>query len=397
MKAIFPLFLAAIPACIFCASTAVADTLLFLNGRTVSGTVLQTNGAELLLLTPHAVFSFSRSNIKEIKAEAEEVPRSFNTNRLSDFNRTILALSKQLWATNITPIPATVIDKGILRNVPYSSFECGENYEVNIYGDLDHPAGIEIGIYKTLNDDRSRQNNCVTFMRDLLDESGDKEFVQALDITKDLKIRDDLTFEISPPSSDDSYNGWWVSVYSAKQLSLARATDSEMKHISLSKVDVGKQSTDGDPSQWSAQELKLAPVAIPMTITFTNRDREVISNAAVRIYEQGVSIIWEKDTGAAGLVKLADLPESLRNRFGYDPVKAEAADASEKEKKTRSQQYYAAQAALAAQQYQGATPTQNFGDSGYQSDGYQSGGGSVYVRGYTRSNGTYVSGYTRSR
>jgi len=146
---------------------AFADTLLFLNGRTVSGTVLQTNGDEILLLTPYAAYNYSRAHLKEITIEPEEAPRSSNTNRLSDFKQAILVLSRQLWATNITPIPATVVGRGILRNVPYSSFQCGENYEVNIYGDLDHPAGIEIGFYRTLADDKSRQGNCTQFMSGL--------------------------------------------------------------------------------------------------------------------------------------------------------------------------------------------------------------------------------------
>jgi hypothetical protein len=397
MKTIRPLFLAGVITCFLSASVGVADTLFFSNGRVVSGTVLQTNGDEILLLTPHAAYNFSRSHVKEIKTGFEEDARNSNTNRLSNFKQAMLVLSKQLWATNITPIPATVIDKGIFRNVPYSSFQCGENYEVNIYGDLDHPAGIEIGFYNPLVFVGSRRSNCIRFMLELLARDEDKEALQTLSLTKDLKNRDDLTFEITPPSGDDSYNGWWISVYSANQLSLARATDLEMKNLTVSKADVAKHPREGDPAQWSANELNVTRVSIPTTITFTNKDRVVISNASVRIYETGVSIIWEKDTGAAGLVKLADLPESLRNRFGYDPIKAGASDASEKEKKARSQQFYAAQAALAAQQSQDATPAQGFGDSGYQSGGNYSGGGSVYVQGYTRSNGTYVSGYTRSR
>jgi hypothetical protein len=375
---------------------AVADTVLFSNGRTVSGTVLQTNGDEILLLTPYAAYNYSRAHLKEIKPEPEEVTRSSNTNRLSDFQQTILALNKQVWATNLTPIPATVIDKGILRNVPYSSFQCGENYEVNIYGDLDYPAGIEIGIYKTLIDDKSRQSNCIKFMSDLLAQAADTALLQALDFKKDLKILDDLTFEITPPSADDSYNGWWVSVYSEKQLSLARASDAEMKHISVSKVDAAKQSSEGDAFQWSADELNLARVSVPTTLTFTNKYGQVVSNAAVRIYETGVSIIWEKGS-SGGVVKLADLPESVRNRFGYDPVKAKAADASEKEKQARWQQALAAQAAQSAQQSKYAAPAQGLGGSGYQSSRNYSGGGDVYVHGYTRRNGTYVSGYNRSR
>jgi hypothetical protein len=94
-----------------------------------------------------------------------------------------------------------------------------------------------------------------------------------------------------------------------------------------------------------------------------------------------------------GMVKLADLPEDLRIRFGYDPAKAAAADELEAEKKAQwQQQVLAAQAAQNAQQSQDLPLTQFSGGSG--SD-YSSGGGSVYVHGYTRSNGTYVHGYYR--
>jgi len=113
----------------------------------------------------------------------------------------------------------------------------------------------------------------------------DKALVQVLDLKKDLKTLDDLTFEITPPSADDSYNGWWVSVYSEKQLNLARASDAEMKHISVSKVEAAKQSSEGDASQWSTDDLKLARVSVPTTITFTNNYGEVVSNASARIYE----------------------------------------------------------------------------------------------------------------
>jgi NADH dehydrogenase/NADH:ubiquinone oxidoreductase subunit G len=93
---------------------------------------------------------------------------------------------------------------------------------------------------------------------------------------------------------------------------------------------------------------------------------------------------------------LVDLPESFRDRFGYDPVKANAAEATEKEKKARWQQASAAQAAQLAQQAQDTTPAPSFGDSGYASGANYSAGGSVYVHGYYRKNGTYVSAYTRS-
>ena len=370
-----------------------ADTLVLSNNRTVSGTVIQTNGDDVLLLTAYATYNFSRANIKEIKAGPVEAEEFSSTNRLPDFQRTILFLSRRPWATNLSPIAATVIDDGILRNVPYTSFRCGQDYEVNVYGDLDHPAGIEIGVYRKLIEDGSAKNNCVKFISDLLGQSADKEIVKELDLKKDLKTSDGLTFEITPPTAEDAYNGWWISVYSEQKLSLARASDKELDQISIAKADAAKEASQSDnPSAWSADELKLARPSPRTTITFTNTSGVVIWNAQVVRVIDGVSLIWEKNNGASGgMVRLADLPEELRNQFGYDPVKTAAADAlQEKRRANEQQQALAAQAAQAAQESQ-ITPAQD-----YSYSDYASGGGRVYVHGYYRANGTYVHAYTRS-
>jgi hypothetical protein len=58
-------------------------------------------------------------------------------------------LGKQPWITSLRQIPATVVDKGVMRNVPYLSFQSGD-YELNVYGDPDNPAGVEIGIHRRL-------------------------------------------------------------------------------------------------------------------------------------------------------------------------------------------------------------------------------------------------------
>jgi len=271
---------------VFGISLAFGDTLIFSNGRALSGTVIQTNGDDLLVLTSHASFNFSKTSIKEIKTEPTEAVESSNASRLPDFKKAVFFLSKQSWAAKLTPIPATVVDKGILRNVPYTSFRCGGDYEVNIYGDLENPSGIEIGMYHKLLDDAS--------------------------------------------------------------------------------------ASSGD----------------------------LISNAEVVRVIDGVSLVWRNGPTSGGMVKLADLPEDLRIRFGYDPVKTQAADKLEKENREHWHQeaQVAAQAAqvsqAAAAQY---TPSSYFspGYSDYSSGDY-SGGGSVYVHGYFRSNGTYVNAYTRS-
>ncbi len=53
------------------------------------------------------------------------------------------------WGKGQKQIPSTVIDAGVLRDIPYLSYRAG-SYEVNVYGDPAAPACFEIGIHKEL-------------------------------------------------------------------------------------------------------------------------------------------------------------------------------------------------------------------------------------------------------
>lgn len=362
--------------------SAFADTLVFSSGRTVSGIVLQTNDVNVLMLTDYGALNYSPAIIKEIKMERAESVDPYGTNRIPDSKNLLLRLSRQPWATNLKQIPATVIDTGIMRNVPYVSFQCGEDYEVNIYGDLDHPAGIEVGVYRKLIENALAKANCAKFMADNLGQATDKEAVRRLDQTKDLKTVDGLTLEITPPSAADAYMGWWISAYLEEKLNRARASADELKGISVAKADVSKASSPSqNPSAWSAADLKFARPSLT-TITFTTSSGTV-TNAQVKPYVEGVSLIWsDTNTGSGGIVKLSDLPEELRARLGYDPGKAAFADTLEKEK----------QQAPAQQQVQVIPGSSS---PSYNSPSF-SGTDRVYVRGYTKKDGTYVQPYTRS-
>ena len=374
----------------------LADTLVLQNGNRVSGTILQTNQEKILLLTEDAAFCFQRQDLKEIKVEPSVFEPRSTTNRLLNFQDTLVRLSRQPWAANLAPIPATVIDKGNLRNIPYSSFRCGEDYEVNVYGDLEHPVCIEIGVYRKLTGDSSAKNNCVNFIRDILNRPTDKAVVEKLNLKTDYKTVDDLTFEITPPSDVDAYGGWWISIYLEDEFFKARATEAEMREISFAKAE---KTEPVSKSGWSNNDLKQARALPPTTISFTSPEGTVVTNAKVINVIDGVSLIWSEDTtnwrvAKSGMVKLADLPEPLRKRFGYDAGKTKAADDLARAKLERWREQAVATAAPPSQYNQPAWP---YFYSGY-ADSYSSadsGGGQIYVHGYYR-NGTYVNSYTRS-
>lgn len=128
----------------------------------------------------------------------------------------------------LEPIPATVIDQGLLRRVPYLSQRAGD-LELNVYGDPDAPACVEIG----WSGDPSRRVACRDALAALLSDPADRDALRALDVAKGKSSRAGLTFEITPETASDAYGSWWVSVYDLKELEAARASDAD--HRTLSK------------------------------------------------------------------------------------------------------------------------------------------------------------------
>ncbi|PWU15931.1 MAG: hypothetical protein C5B50_14575 [Verrucomicrobia bacterium] len=397
MSAICRILILGAAVCPLLANVALADSITLLGGRKVEGTILQTNENNILVLTEYGALNYSPAIIEKFQIERPEAIEISGTNRLLTSKNLLILLSQQSWATNLRQIPATVIDNGVLKNVPYTSFRCGEDYEINIYGDPDHPAGIEAGVYRSLLENKPAKNNCISLLSAALREPEGKEILHRLDLVRDLKTDRGLTYEITPPSALDAYAGWWISVYSEKGLELARASDQELKQICVSKKDVATRTkSSDDPSGWSEEDLKLARPS-PVIISFETSSGLVVSNAVVKPYIPGVSLIWrETNSASGGIVKLADLPEDLRKRFGYDPAKSVLVAEAEEQARARNRDQVQAQLAAAAQAAAQPSPYTS-GASAFQQSSVYPSGGSVYVRGYTRANGTYVHSYSRRR
>lgn len=301
-------------------SPAWADVITTTSGTKIECIVLQESKDSVVIRRGYGTMTYPRSLVASITkapvvTEASIIApttRPVPGQRVPSWNAALAVLVKQPWATNVQQIPATVVDVGVMKNVPYQSYKCGIDYEVNIYGDPDQPAAIEIGVYRTLLNNADAKRNCVEFIASILPDRTDAAIVRALDRTKDLVTRNDVTSEITPPTSPDAYGGWWVSVYNEKQLDLARASETEMKDITVARDirNVPPPPRRAGPSP---------PVAVLPT------------------------------------PRVSD--DSLNDPFGF----------------------WSATDMASARPSRGA------------------GGGSVYVRGYHRKDGTYVRGYTRSR
>ena len=234
-----------------------ADVVILQSGSIITGKVLQQDDEGVLIQMDYGTFRYPPSMVKDVRKEAAELAtNSLAGQRIPNWATIISKLATNGWAHELTQIPATVIDNGILQDVPYISFRCNSGgYEINIYGDLDNPAGIEIGAINYLVKNNEAKSNCVNFICSVLANDDDKKVVRALNWNpKDLQKTNGMTFEITLPSEPDSYGSWWISVYDESELTNARASGADLLSITQPRIKPKAQPI-ATVSTWSDKEI----------------------------------------------------------------------------------------------------------------------------------------------
>ncbi len=232
---------------------AAADTITLTSGNSIECQVLQESAQRVTFRKGASTFTVPRSEVASIRKDVRPATRSAATlpslEGLPTADQLLQAVAKQPWAADLEQIPATVIDKGILRNVPYTSHRAGD-YEVNVYGNPDAPAGIEVGVYRRLLDDPAAKEACVRFVASAL--GGQRAAaVLRLKRDKDSIVVGSYAIEVTPPTDEDAYGGWWITVYSEKALEASRASAEEMKAITRSR----QIATASTPPQRTSTEF----------------------------------------------------------------------------------------------------------------------------------------------
>ncbi len=210
-----------------------ADVVALKSCQELKGNIVSETEHVVVLKQGENVQRLLRNDIAFIRRGNEGAPgaapvQTSLDRRLLGFEQLIETALKHPWAKDLHQVPATVIDKGVLRNVPYLSYRAAQ-FEINIYGDPDHPAGMEVGVY---GGKVASKREIRDVMTEFLLHAEDKEVVRQLSLAQDKREREGMTFEVTPPTAADSYGGWWISFYDACAFERARASENELKEIS---------------------------------------------------------------------------------------------------------------------------------------------------------------------
>jgi hypothetical protein len=317
-------------------------------------------------------------------------------------------LRRETWGKELKQIPATVIDKGILKNVPYASFRCANgDCELNVYGDPSKPAGVEIGVYRNFINDLSAKKRCIEFVAELLPNESCKVLLRSLNQDQGLVTLGNLTLETTPPFAEDAYGGWWVSAYNIKALDASRASDKEMAEISVPKTGAVSSST-GNGSGWTQSEIKLARPS--SSLVETNLTSLVVGGSEyknARVVRRNPAQATIYHSSGIATVLIQNLNSDLKSFFQFDPVASAAYTKMQADYASRLAQQAPVSPVAPNQPLQIARvspaaytpPLQQEQTRVAQVPTYthSHSGGSVYVRSYTRKDGTYVHSHSRRR
>lgn len=204
------------------------DLVILEGGERVQGRVLTENATEVVVAQRWGTFTFARAQVQSVsrQAVAAEVVQKSASHRLPSFAVVIGAVSTR-WTTTVQQIPATVIDEGVLRHVPYVSHRAG-NVELNVYGDPDAPSAIEVGLKTPTDADKQDLRG---FIAGVLPQPADQQTASGLQLDAAKIDSTGLTFEVTPDTAPDAFGAWWVSIYDVAALDASRASADELQQV----------------------------------------------------------------------------------------------------------------------------------------------------------------------
>ncbi len=234
-----------------------ADAIQLKTGELVYGDITSATETDLVMVMDYGVHRYRMDEIARISADdgklnLPDAEREKSRRKFPSWRAIYGRLIQMPWGADAHQAPAAVIEEGVLNGVPYTSYRsAGGGYEMNIYGDPDEPAAVEMGVYDELVGDVGAQQNCRDFIAGLLDFPPDSDAVLEIAPSGGRADRGNLRIEITPPGAPGSYGGWWVLASRPKALDAMRATASEIAAISEPVLEARKGEAG-----WTREEMK---------------------------------------------------------------------------------------------------------------------------------------------
>ncbi|MBE2180776.1 MAG: hypothetical protein IAE97_09920 [Chthoniobacterales bacterium] len=204
------------------------DTVVLKDGTEIRGLILRNSASNVLIETGREELEISKDNIRRIIDEpGDDAATSAVTpaGRLPHWHSIVQDFRNHDATRTFRPVPATAIDNGFLRSIPYLSYRVNENAEMNIYGDPEDPVALELGVYGRGAFNRRHRLTVREFLAGHLGSRREIAALYALDLDGGEIRAGRLAIRCTPPGAPDAYGGWWLCIYDPARLEKARVGD----------------------------------------------------------------------------------------------------------------------------------------------------------------------------
>lgn len=237
------------------------DSIVLKNGKVVRGLILRNTRDAVLMQEKFREVSYPKSEIVRIRDEADLGIEFTDINRHGDLpSWRVIAndLRSQDRIKEVSEIPATIIDNGVFRNVPYKSFRVNTFVEMNIFGDPEDPSGLEFGVYGVRANIKRAKETLRNYLSGFLTSRAEVAALYSLPFSGGSKKVGDLTISITPRNAPDAYGAWWISIYNEKELNELRLSDEEYARLARPFREVVNPLGRVKPQYWTKKEAGLS-------------------------------------------------------------------------------------------------------------------------------------------
>jgi hypothetical protein len=212
------------------------DTIYMSNGTSKKGLIIRNGVDEIVLQQKSGEVTIPKSYISRIDDESSDVyfAELVKRGKLPPWRMIVMDLRSDDNIRYLRQIPATTIDNGYLRNIPYLSFRINDRIEMNVYGNPGDPVALEFGVYERNASKIDRFKKITrTYLAGLLNSSREVAALYSLGDKGGSRTVGDLTFKVTPPDAPDAYGGWWIAMYEQNRLDAARVSETEYRRKTL--------------------------------------------------------------------------------------------------------------------------------------------------------------------
>lgn len=237
------------------------DMVVLKDGSTHRGVIVQNTAKAVTIQNKYSLQTFPKSQIVRIRDDADLGLEFTKANRPGDlpaWRVMVNDLRLNDAIKSLEQIPATTIDNGEFRNVPYLSFRINEFIEMNVYGDPDDPAGVEFGIYGRHSSNEKARRVLRSFLAGFLSTKAEVGAIYSIPFSGGRECLGDFCIEITPANAPDAYGAWWISLYNPKKLEAVRLGDAEYAKLTRPPGQIVDKSGRVKRNTWTLEDLDLS-------------------------------------------------------------------------------------------------------------------------------------------